>query len=69
MTELATKIAAQREQNAATCRRNARDHGHDTQWGREALREAAAWSAAADRARGGDLTPFVPCPRCRGDHA
>lgn len=69
MSILSDKIAAQRETNAAVCRENADYHGHHTQWGKEALREAAAWDAAASRARAGDTTPFRPCPHCRGDHA
>ena len=64
MADLATKIAEQREANAAVYRQNAEAHGPNTQWGQEALREAAAWEAAAARARAGDTTPFQP----RGDH-
>ncbi|MFN3573614.1 MAG: hypothetical protein ACK4TR_08815 [Phenylobacterium sp.] len=57
MATLQTKIVAHRREAAALCQRFADEHGHDTEAGRDQLARARHWTAAAEAAEAGDLSP------------
>ena len=56
---LAQKIADQRDERADFCERAAGHHAGST-WAINYADEGRQWRAAAERARGGDLSPFQP---------